>query len=71
MKWSVAGGAAGGEPGSGEPKGHVGILGVGEDEVAAAGVGHDSGELEIERFLEGFHGGHANDFRRIIAAGVW
>ena len=38
--------------GSADGQGHVGVLGVGEDEVlAAVRIGVDAGQLEIERFL--------------------
>ena len=36
-----------------EPERHVGVLGVGDDELAAARVGVDRGELAVERFLHG------------------
>ncbi len=34
-----------------EPERHVGVLGVGDDELAAARVGVDRGELAVEGFL--------------------
>ncbi len=34
-----------------KPEGHVGILGVGEDEIAAGAIGEDAGEFLVERFL--------------------
>ena len=38
----------------GQPEGHVGVLGVGEQKVAAGRIGQDPTELRVERF---FHGG--------------
>ena len=36
-----------------EPERHVGVLGVGDDEFAAARVGVDRGQLAVERLLHG------------------
>jgi hypothetical protein len=42
-------------PGSGDAKRHVGILGIGDDEVASGGgTGAKAGNL----FVESFRGGH-------------
>ena len=40
-----------------KPEGHVRVLGVGQDEVAASGVGKDTGELLVQRFLHTILGG--------------
>ena len=47
-------------------EGHVGVLGVREDEVAAGGIGEDAGEFLVERFLHG--GGSAVGQGHVVAA---
>ena len=39
------------QTGRGQPECHVGILGIGQNKVLAGRVGHDAGELQVERFL--------------------
>ena len=43
--------AFGAHSGRGETVGHIGVFGVGDDEVVAAPVGEDAREFSVERFL--------------------
>jgi hypothetical protein len=53
--------AGGPQPGGGQAKRHVGILGICENEVSAVGVGHDPSELGVERL--GGTNGHDQKLR--------
>ena len=44
---------SGERPGAPKPERHVGVLGVGDDELAAARIGVDCGELAVEGLLHG------------------
>jgi hypothetical protein len=52
---TAAGPAVGTQPGGCQAEGHVGVLGIGEDEVATAPIGRDPGEFHVERFRRAGH----------------
>ena len=44
----LAGVMLGTQPGGRQPERHVGVLGVGQDEIAAAGIGQDASQFTVE-----------------------